>query len=142
VLTGLVNKNVANGGARFDTPDGTWPAESARNPARYVEFSVPITGGGFTLDAISVSAGSGGGSNLRWDSVYALTPDFASPTTLNEAALSGAKDTLVISNYASLGVPVASGQTLYLRVYPTSTTAASSGKSLMLANVVISGVTN
>jgi len=141
VLMGLVNKNVANGGARFDTPDGTWPAESARNAARYVELSVPVTGGGFTLDAVSVSAGSGGGSNLRWDIVYALTPDFASPTALNDAALSGVKDTLVVSSYASLGVPVASGQTLYLRVYPYSTTAASSGKSLMLANVVVSGVT-
>ena len=36
-LTGLVGKNVANGGARFDTPDGVWPAEAARNPGRYVE---------------------------------------------------------------------------------------------------------
>lgn len=32
--------------------------------------------------------------------------------------------------------------TLYLRVYPYNTGGASSGKSLMLANVVISGVTN
>ena len=44
--------------------------------------------------------------------------------------------------YPSLGVPIAAGQTLYLRVYPYNTGGATSGKSLMLANVVISGVTN
>jgi hypothetical protein len=78
---------------------------------------------------------------MRWDIVYSLTADFASPTALG-TALSGAKDTVVPSSYQSLGVNVAAGQTLYLRVYPYNTTAAASGKSLMLANVVISGVTN
>src|SRR5262252_4838897 len=140
-LMGLVNKNVAFSAARFDTPDGTWPAESARNPNRYVEFTVPVTTGSFTLDTISVGGGSGGGSNTRWDIVYSLTSDFASPTALG-ASLSGAKDTLVTNAYPSLGVPVAAGQTLYLRVYPYNTGGATSGKTIMLANVVISGVTN
>jgi len=140
-LAGLANKNVNNGGARFDTPDGMWPAESARNPARYVEFTVPVTTGSFTLDTVSVGGGSGGGSNMRWDIVYSLTADFASPTALG-TALNGVKDTLVTSSYPSLGVPVAAGQTLVLRVYPYNTSAATSGKTIMLANVVISGVTN
>jgi lysophospholipase L1-like esterase len=140
-LSGLVNKNVNNSAARFDTPDGTWPAESARNPDRYVEFTVPVASGSFTLDTISVGGGSGGGSNTRWDIVYALTADFASPTSL-ATSLSGAKDTLVTNAYQSLGVPVATGQTLYLRVYPYNTGGATSGKAVMLANVVISGVTN
>ena len=34
------------------------------------------------------------------------------------------------------------GQTLYLRVYPYNTGGATSGKSLMLASIVVSGVTN
>ena len=140
-LTGLVNKNVNFNSARFDTPDGMWPAEGGRNAARYVEFTVPVTSGSFTLDTISLGGGSGGGSNMRWDIVYSLTADFASPTALG-TALSGAKDTVVPSSYQSLGVNVTAGQTLYLRVYPYNTTAAASGKSLMLANVVISGVTN
>ncbi|HEY7375018.1 MAG TPA: GDSL-type esterase/lipase family protein, partial [Polyangia bacterium] len=140
-LTGLVNKNVGFSAARFDTPDGVWPAESARNPGRYVELTIPVTTGSFILDTVSVGGGSGGGSNTRWDVVYSLTADFASPTALG-ASLSGAKDTLVTNSYASLGVPVAAGQTLYLRVYPYNTGGAASGKSLMLANVVISGVTN
>ncbi len=139
-LTGLVNKNVNYNAARFDTPDGMWPADSARNPGRYVEFTVPVTTGSFTLDTVSVNAGSGGGSNMRWDIVYALTPDFASPTALG-TALSGVKDTVAPYSYPSLGVPVAAGQTLYLRVYPYNTGAAT-GKTIMLANVVISGVTN
>jgi hypothetical protein len=139
-LAGLVNKNVNFNAARFDTPDGMWPAESARNAGRYVEFTVPVTTGSFTLDTVSVGAGSGGGSNMRWDIVYSLTPDFASPTALG-IALSGVKDTIVPSSYPSLGVPVAAGQTLYLRVYPYNTGAAT-GKTIMLANVVISGVTN
>jgi len=139
-LTGLVNKNVNNNAARFDVPDGMWTAESARNPGRYVEFSIPVTSGSFTLDTVSLNAGSGGGSNMRWDVVYALTPDFASPTAL-DTALSGVKDTLVPSTYPSLGVPVAAGQTLYLRIYPYNTGAAT-GKTIMLSNVVISGVTN
>jgi lysophospholipase L1-like esterase len=139
-ITGLVNKNVLNGGARFDSPDGTWPAESARNPNRHIEFSVPITTGTFTLDSVSVGGGSGGGSNMRWDIVYSLTPDFTMPTAL-ETAISGAKDTLVTSNYPSLGVAISAGQTLYLRLYPYNTTAAASGKSIMVANVVVSGIT-
>jgi len=140
-LTGLVNKNVNFNSARFDTPDGMWPAEGGRNAGRYVEFKVPVTSGSFTLDTISLGGGSGGGSNMRWDVVYSLTADFASPTALG-TALSGAKDTVVASSYQSLGVNITTGQTLYLRVYPYNTTAAASGKSLMLANVVISGVTN
>jgi lysophospholipase L1-like esterase len=140
-LMGLVNKNVNYAAARFDTPDGTWPAESQRNAARYVEFTLPVTTGSFTLDTVSVGGGSGGGSNTRWDVVYSLTPDFASPTALG-TSLMGVKDTLTTNAYPSLGVPVAAGQTLYLRVYPYNTGGAASGKTLMLANVVISGVTN
>jgi len=140
-LSGLVNKNVNYNAARFDTPDGTWPAEGARNASRYVEFTVPITTGSFTLDTISVGGGSGGGSNTRWDVVYSLTADFASPTALG-TALMGVKDTVTTNAYPSLGVPVAAGQTLYLRVYPYNTGGAASGKTLMLANVIISGVTN
>ncbi len=140
-LTGLVNKNVANGAARFDTPDGVWPAEAARNETRYVEVTVPVTAGSLTLDTISVGAGSGGGSNMRWDIVYSLASDFSSPTALG-TALSGTKDTLTTSSYPSLGVSVAAGQTLTLRIYPYNTSGAASGKSIMLANVVISAVTN
>jgi lysophospholipase L1-like esterase len=140
-LSGLVNKNVNFNSARFDTPDGMWPAEGGRNVARYVEFTVPVTSGTFTLDTISLGGGSGGGSNMRWDVVYSLTADFAAPTAIG-TALSGVKDTIVPSSYQSLGVSVAAGQTLYLRVYPYNTSAAASGKTLMLANVVISGVTN
>ena len=140
-LVGLVSKNVANGGARFDTPDGTWPAESARNESRYVQYAVSAASGTFVLDSISAGGGSGGGSNMRWDIVYSLTPDFSTPTALG-TAVSGAKDTLVTSNYTSLGVSIAAGQTLYLRVYPYNTTAAASGKSIMVASVVLSGVAN
>ena len=124
-----MGKNVAFSAARLDTPDAAWPAESARNAARYVEFKVPVTTGAFTIDTISLDGGSGGGSNTRWDIVYSL-------------ALSGVKDTLVTSSNASLGVNVPAGQTLTLRVYPYNTAGATSGKTLMLANVVISGVTN
>ena len=84
-LSGLVNKNVNYSSARFDTPDGVWPAEGARNAGRYVEFTVPVTTGTFTLDSISVGGGSGGGSNTRWDIVYSLTPDFSAPTVLGMA---------------------------------------------------------
>jgi lysophospholipase L1-like esterase len=139
-LTGLRNKNVANGGARFDTLDGTWPAEGSRNADRYVEFAVPVTGRTFTLTSISLGAGSGGGSVMHWDVVYSTAPDFGSPTDL-VTGLSGAKDTLVTSLFPSLGVNITDGETLRLRVYPYNPTAAT-GKSLMLANVVISGVTN
>ena len=140
-LSGLVNKNVNYNAARFDSPDGTWPAESVRNAGRYVEFTVPVTTGSFTLDTVSVGGGSGGGSNTRWDVVYSLTADFASPTALG-TALAGVKDTVTTNSFPSLGVPIAAGQTLYLRVYPYNTGGAASGKTLMLANVIISGVTN
>jgi hypothetical protein len=140
-LAGLASKNVAYGGARFDTPDGIWPAEGARNEGRYVEFAIPVATGTFTLDSVSVDAGSGGGSNTRWDIVYSVASDFGSPTNLG-TSIGGAKDTLVTSAYPGLGVDVAAGQTLYLRVYPYNTSGATSGKSIMLANAVVSGVTN
>ena len=139
-LTGLMNKNVANGGARFDIIGSAWPAEGVRAADRYVEFAVSVTAGTFTLGSISLSAGSGGGSNMRWDIVYSTAPDFSSPTELQTGG-NGAKDTLVASSFPSLGLNIPAGQTLRLRVYPYDTTAAT-GKSLMLANVVISGVTN
>ena len=41
--------------------------------------------------------------------------------------------------YPSLGVSIAARQTLYLRVYPYNTGDAT-GKSIMVANVVVSGV--
>jgi lysophospholipase L1-like esterase len=138
-LVGLVNKNVNNGGARFDRPEGTWIAEGARNPERYIQFTVPVKSGTFTLDSISLAAGSGGGSNMRWDIVYSLNADFSSPTTLGTAINSG-KDTLFNSNYPSLGMGINAGQTLTLRLYPYNTSAGS-GKSIMVANVVISGTT-
>ena len=118
-----------------------WPAEGGRNAGRYVEFKIPVTTGTFAFDMVSVDGGSGGGSNTRWDVVYSLTADFASPTALG-TALSGAKDTVVASSYQSLGVNITTGQTLYLRVYPYNTGGATSGKTLMLANVIVSGVTN
>jgi len=52
------------------------------------------------------------------------------------------KDAVTPNSYASLGVLVSAGQTLVVRVYPYNTGGAASGKTLMLANVVISGVTN
>jgi hypothetical protein len=140
-LSGLVNKNVNYSSARFDVPGGVWPAESARNAERYVQFAVPVTTGTFTLDSISVGGGTGGGSNTRWDIVYSLAADFSAPTALG-TDLQGVKDTVVTNSYPSLGVNVPAGQTLYLRVYPYMPGGAASGKSIMLANIVISGVTN
>ncbi len=139
-LTGLKNKNVANNAARFDVISGMWPAEVARAADRYVEFAIPVANGTFTLTSVSVDAGPGGGSNIRWDIVYSLAPDFSSSTDLG-TNLSGTKDALTTNAYPGLGVSVSAGQTLLLRVYPYSTTAAT-GKSIMLANVVVSGTTN
>jgi len=140
-LTGLKRKNVNNSAARFDTLDGVWPPEGSRAADRYVEFTVPVTTGSFTLGGISVAAGSGGGSNMRWDIVYSMADDFSSPTELG-TSLSSIKDTLATSSYQGLGVTIAAGQTLRLRVYPYYMSGSPSGKSIMLANVVISGVTN
>jgi lysophospholipase L1-like esterase len=140
-LVGLVNKDVGNAAARFDVVGGAWPAEGARNETRYVEFTLNVPSGTFTIDTISLDAGTGGGSNVRWEIAYALAADFSQPTVLQSAG-SGVKDTLVNFASESLGVNVEAGSTLYLRVYPYSTAASASGKSLMLANVQITGVTN
>ncbi len=78
---------------------------------------------------------------MRGDIVYSLASDFSSPTALR-TALSGTKDTLTTNSYPGLGVSIAAGQTLDLRVNPYNTSGAASGKSIMLASVVISAVTN
>jgi hypothetical protein len=46
-----------------------------------------------------------------------------------------------IAELEGLGVNVAADQTLRVRVYPYNTTTTT-GKSIMLANLVVSGVTN
>jgi hypothetical protein len=139
-LAALKDRDVKNGAARFDTLDGSWPGEGVRDDGRYVELAIPVTTGTFTLGSISVGGGSGGGGNMHWDIVYSLASDFSSPTVLG-ADLNGVKDALTTNTYPGIGVNVSAGQTLRLRVYPYYTTA-STGKFFMLANVVISGVTN
>lgn len=63
-------------------------------------------------------------------------PSYAPPS--RQAARRGSEP----STFPSLGVSIAAGQTLYLRVYPYNISGAASGKSLMLGNVVVSAVTN
>jgi lysophospholipase L1-like esterase len=140
-LTGLVYKDVKATAIRFNTPDGNWSADASRNETRYVEFTIPTSTMSFNIDSVSLSAGPGGGTAMKWDIVYSLNASFSSPVVLgSDSDFTKAKDTASTKSYSGLGLSVAAGSTFYLRVYPYLT-AAATGKSLVLANVAVSGVT-
>ena len=120
---------------------GSWPGDAAYVASRYIQFTVsPQTGNDLTVTNISIPIGASGGGNMRAE-IYYSTDGFATSTKLNPATLvlpSGAYLSPTPNYNVSISVP--SGSTLSLRVYPFYTTS-STGKYVVLQNLVISGTT-
>ena len=118
-----------------------WPAETAYNSTRYVQFSAsPKTGGVLTIDTISVTIGSSGGTSvLRADILYSTDPTFATSTQLGTTiTLGNASYTRV--KFSALNIVLNPGQSIYVRILPwNSSSAAITGKYLAILNMAIGG---
>jgi lysophospholipase L1-like esterase len=110
---------------RLDISGSSWSSESALNGSRYIQFAItPSSGYSMTVDEISVFAGAAGGSSLRFALAASTSSDFSTSTTLvTKTSLSS--NYLYKQSYTS-NIVVKSGETLYLRVYPWSSSSASS----------------
>lgn len=109
----------------------TW---TSYDSSKYLQFSTSPTGK-FSIDSISAYLTSSGGSTIQANMAYST--DGSTWTMLNNTALSFSKDTMTKVEYG-VTVEVASGTTIYLRIYPWNT-AGTAGKSLALYDVRISG---
>jgi hypothetical protein len=98
---------------------GTWPAESAENTTRYMQFSVsPTAGNIFTINSISMKLYINSGSNGRANVYYSKDSTFATKTQIGAtltliATVPGTPNVTVNPNTA-----INSGETLYLRFIP------------------------
>lgn len=122
---------------RLSITGDTWSSESALNSSRYVQFSVtPSSGHKLTVDEVSIFAGAAGANTMQYSVVASTTSDFTSSTTLITKT-SMSSNYLYKQSYAS-DIVVNSGATLYLRVYPWSTSSSSSAY-FCLQNLYIHG---
>ncbi len=115
-----------------------WPAgEIDEVSTRYIQFGMTApTGTRIDIDKISMYVAGAGGSGMRCKIYYSTDPDFADATLIQEmTAMAG--NTV----YAVEAVPVVSigdGQSLYLRIYPWYSSAAT-GKTICFSDVHIHG---
>ncbi|MDD4970416.1 MAG: pectinesterase family protein [Paludibacter sp.] len=130
---------------RLKDPAGTgWPAETVKNAGRYIQFAAsPKAGSILTVDTISVTIGTSGGTSVLKASVYYSTdPTFVTSTQLGSNTLLG--NTIYSRfKYSALGIVLNPGQTIYVRVYAwNSSAAAITGKYITLLNMAIGGSTD
>lgn len=125
--------------AKSGGTDGTWIAETAENPSRYMQFAVgPNVNYDFQINALSLYLYVNSGSNMRANVYYSVDPTFASRTQIGSTlSLSSTAPTSPNINI-NPGITVMSGQSLYLRVYPWNT-GATTGKYVVTKIVTISG---
>lgn len=118
-----------------------WPAETTYNSNRYVQFSAaPKTGGVLTIDTISVTIGSSGGTSvLRADILYSTDPNFTTSTKLGTTITLG-NATYSRVKLSALNIVLNPGQSIYVRILPwNSSAAAITGKYLTILNMAIGG---
>ena len=116
-----------------------WPVESGPDPTRYVEFvASPEAGASMTVTAINFVMNAGGTGEMDASVFFDTDPAFGSPDVL-EADIDVSRDAVGTYSY-TLDQALASGDSLYLRIYPwLGGGNPSSGRYLFLQDVTISG---
>jgi hypothetical protein len=127
-----------------------WGPEIQENAYHYVQFvAAPKTGASFTIDSASIWLGGGGTSAMRAFVYYSKDASFATKVRLTPVG-GTTGDTLILGNSGSASntvyafavkTTVTSGQSLYVRVYPWYTGAASTSKYLLTQLMIIKGST-
>lgn len=117
----------------------SWPAgEIDEVSTRYIQFGMTAPAETkIDVDKISLFVAGAGGSGMRCKIYYATNEDFSDATLIQEFS-SMAGNTV----YAVEHIPVVSisdGQTIYLRIYPWYSSAAT-GKTICFSDVYIHGM--
>lgn len=141
-LTGLAVNNYisGNGGQRvLPTGGGAWPAETAANTARYIEYTLaPDAVANLFVNSVKVSlsfnSSSAGRARICWSVNGTTFTDLAA----NQTLVSGSVP--VEYTFSGLNVTVPAGNSFRLRVYPWSTTALT-GRYLVSKSVQVAGIT-
>lgn len=113
----------------------------AHDDNKYLQFTVtaPVSGA-FNVSSISAWMAASGGSNTRADVEFSTSPDFSNPVVLNGATpMSFSNGTMLQYTFGSLAIVVQPGTSLYVRVFPWYTIAAT-GKYLAISDVRIDGI--
>ncbi|GAB4062227.1 hypothetical protein GCM10028811_29860 [Uliginosibacterium sediminicola] len=116
---------------------------AAADSTRYIEFLVAPSSGTLTVTTISSYFGGSGGSGVYVDILYS-TDGFATSTTLASKVnppsnTSSAGYVMNQYPYSGLTIPVTSGKTLSVRIYPYYKDSTSTNKFLSIANMTIQG---
>ncbi len=141
-LTNMLSTFVSSTQRTCPAASGTWPAETAENATRYIQYSVsPVPGNAFQVATISLSLYAAGGSNLKANVYYSKDSSFATKTQIGSTLILAQSLPSTPNASVATGVSVGAGEALYVRVYPWYTSSAS-GKYLIAKGVTISGTTN
>lgn len=116
-----------------------WPVETGPDAARYVEFVVaPEAGGSMTVTGIDFIMNAGGTGEMDASVFTDTDAAFASPTAL-EVAIDVSRDAVGTFSY-TVDEPLASGDSLYVRIYPwLGGGNPSTGRYIFLQDMTISG---
>jgi len=137
---GLYHYGYNTNGDRWTALGGAWPYETSPNLTRYGQYSLaPKTGGTFHSDSISFKLIVEFTNYLRSAIYYSTDSTFATSTLIADLAVPTSQ------TYFSYPVSstVATGQTLYVRVYPYDTNPAGdpAWKLVDIANFSVYGNT-
>jgi len=135
--------NASGGGQRCNLGLKTWPAESAENFSRWVQFSVsPAAGSRLIVNSIACEIGGAGTSAMNASMSYAIDSTFLFSVVAMPATALPNGGWLSPSPSYLLNLEVVSGQALYVRIHPWyNSTNASTSKYITLRNMVIRGMT-
>jgi hypothetical protein len=125
----------------WPTAGASWGPETAPVASRYIQFvASPATGSSFTVDSITIYIGSGGTNMVKALLQYSTDASFSNPTKMGDTVSFTTKDVLSYVSTA-IGVTLTSGQSIYFRVLPWYTGAASASKYFLTQYAVIKGTT-
>jgi|GEM_PF-781622 len=120
---------------------GVWPAESAENNARYMQFAVtPAEGYLFFATSVAMYLYVNSGGNMRANVYYSTDPLFTTKTQISATLILSSSAPSTPNVTADFNQKVSYGDTFYVRIYPWYTTSTS-GKYVITNAVAISGTT-
>jgi hypothetical protein len=138
---------------RSQIAGGSWTGASDIDPNLWVQFAVSTsTGKTFTVDTISVFAGSGGGTAGRFRVKYSTKADFSNAVELTDLSMTSnvlvvgpppinlTKNDMYFRAATGQSIVILPGEILYVRFFPWQTATASSGKYLLLQSFTVHGI--
>lgn len=117
----------------------SWPAgEIDEVSDRYIQFGATAPANTkISIDRLSLYAAGAGGSGMRCKVYYSLNDDFSEPVCIQEMKSMAGNTAYLIENIPA--VDVQPGKSIYLRIYPWYSGAAT-GKTIALSDVTIHGL--